>query len=208
MAWWLSSNGIGTPQEYGRIRYRLVVLRQRPHRRRAVRHRACESTQSSPIRDANGKSSVCSPPGLIFLTFDNCESHRFDIGQGDTLGHEDAFEELVYYSACKGVSPAWVKNHYALIVWKLAGIAKGLARAGGWREWWTFEKVCEQLKYRCVRLVPLYVTRQGSADAPCSQIRARGPPFAALVHQAHHRARLWLKGTNGPGRHAHHLRGS
>ena len=106
-----------------------------------------------------------SPPALIFLSFDKCESHRFDIGQGDTLGHEDAFEELVYYSACKGISLAWVKNHYALIVWKIAGIAKGLARAGGWREWWTFEKVCEQLKYRCARSILPNLDRPGQARA-------------------------------------------
>ena len=66
-------------------------------------------------------------------------------------GPEAAHDDLVYYSNCTHVTQAWVNNHYALIIWKLAGIIR--AKPSLRQDYWRFEVVCNQLKYRYEREV-------------------------------------------------------
>lgn len=76
------------------------------------------------------------------MTLQQAEGYQFD-GQ---FGPDLAYEELVYYCGCKGISLPWVKNHWALIVWKVAAMIR--AQPVEIANWWSFEHVCNQLKYR------------------------------------------------------------
>lgn len=44
------------------------------------------------------------------------------------------------------VTLAWVKNHWALILWKLASYVR--SRPDLLHEYWSFERVADQLRYR------------------------------------------------------------
>lgn len=45
------------------------------------------------------------------------------------------------------VTLPWIKNHWALVLWKLASYVR--SRPDLLHEWWTFERVMDQLRYRC-----------------------------------------------------------
>ncbi|GAA5884455.1 hypothetical protein JCM6882_005258 [Rhodosporidiobolus microsporus] len=51
------------------------------------------------------------------------------------------------------VTLPWVKNHWALVLWKLASYVR--SRPDLVEEWWTFERVMEQLRYRYEREINL-----------------------------------------------------
>lgn len=49
------------------------------------------------------------------------------------------------------VDEMWVKNHWALILWKLAGITKATVASDDapCTDVWTYQRVLEQMLYRC-----------------------------------------------------------
>lgn len=90
-------------------------------------------------------SCAIRPNEIIFMTLPKAAKHKF-LGQ---FGSAFAYEELLNFGKCSKIRRDWVDNHWTLIVWKLAGIAKAKPRE--WQDWWDFGKVCEQLKYRYER---------------------------------------------------------
>lgn len=46
------------------------------------------------------------------------------------------------------VTLPWVKNHWSLILWKVASYIRSRPDLLG--EWWSFDRVMDQLRYRCV----------------------------------------------------------
>jgi len=79
-------------------------------------------------------------------------SYTFSCGRGVS----DAFAALQAVVASRVpdekdlVTLAWVKNHWKLILWKVASYVRSRPDLLG--DWWTFERVVEQLRYRCVPL--------------------------------------------------------
>lgn len=104
---------------------------------------------ATPITTGPDGAMYCRPVQLVWLKYEQCEDFVFH----ESFGHEAAFEQVSEYGDCKGIKLEWVKNHYGLIVWKLAGIAR--AKPDEWQDWFSFEKVCEQLQYRYEREVLL-----------------------------------------------------
>lgn len=80
------------------------------------------------------------------MTYPKALSFSFRLGN-ESFGVEAAYDELVKFSGCK-VSLEWIRNHWGLIVWKLAGIVRSKPEAESVEQHWGFDKVCEQLKYR------------------------------------------------------------
>lgn len=69
----------------------------------------------------------------------------FDSPAGNPLGPAEVLEELKHCGASH-VDIDWVKNHWVLILWKLAAYAN--CRPEQSEIWWSFEQVCRQMKYR------------------------------------------------------------
>ena len=46
------------------------------------------------------------------------------------------------------VTSPWVQNHWSLIIWKLASYVR--SKPDMFEEWWKFEKVMDQMRYRFV----------------------------------------------------------
>jgi breast cancer 2 susceptibility protein len=83
------------------------------------------------------------PTEVIWMTLDKAAEHRFT-GQ---LGLADA-ATILRSRVTTELSDAWIRNHWSLILWKLAGIAR--ADPSNWPSVWSFESVMSQLLYRCV----------------------------------------------------------
>lgn len=78
------------------------------------------------------------------MTYSKAQTFRF----AGEFGSEAAFEELVYYAECGNAKMDWVKNHWALIIWKTAAMVR--AKPDEVKQWWSFQRVIDQLKYRYV----------------------------------------------------------
>lgn len=76
------------------------------------------------------------------MTYTKAEAYKF-MGE---FGFEAAFEDLVYYCDCSNITLDWVKNHWALIVWKTAAMIR--AKPDECPAWWSFQRMLDQLKYR------------------------------------------------------------
>jgi hypothetical protein len=76
------------------------------------------------------------------MTFQKAEHFRFL----NEFGYEAAYEDLVHYNPCQNATIEWVKNHWTLIVWKLAAMVR--AKPDELHAWWSFVHVVDQLKYR------------------------------------------------------------
>lgn len=74
----------------------------------------------------------------------------FESPAGADLGPFQALEELKCAGATH-VDLAWIKNHWLLILWKLAAYVK--AKPEETSMWWSFEQVCRQMRYRYEREV-------------------------------------------------------
>lgn len=66
----------------------------------------------------------------------------------------DAFKSLRSLIASRSpgeeelVTLPWVQNHWSLVIWKVASYVR--SKPDMFEEWWNFEKVMDQLRYRCV----------------------------------------------------------
>lgn len=76
------------------------------------------------------------------MTYEKAEAFKF---RGE-FGVEAAYDDLVYYSDCSSASLGWVKNHWTLIVWKTAAMVR--AKPDEAKNWWNFQRIVDQLKYR------------------------------------------------------------
>lgn len=65
-------------------------------------------------------------------------------------GHADALIELTA-AGCEGLTAAWVENHWALILWKLASLVRSKPSLFG-EEKFSWEEMIRQLKYRYVHV--------------------------------------------------------
>ena len=80
------------------------------------------------------------------MTLERAATTRFHAA---ALGPDEALKRMRAAGATySGVNLAWVRNHYQLIVWKLAAIAR--AKPDEWRKIWQFSNVVDQLLYRSV----------------------------------------------------------
>ncbi|GAA5824317.1 hypothetical protein JCM10212_005834 [Sporobolomyces blumeae] len=127
-------------------------------------------------------------PEILSMDLTTSAGYAFPCGRTS----RDAFVELqdLVSSRCPDekelVTFPWVKNHWALIVWKLACYAR--SRPDLKDEWWTFERVTEQLRYRYEREINhaqrSSIKRIQERDSPASlplvlcvsQIRWGDPP--------------------------------
>jgi len=62
------------------------------------------------------------------------------------LDHSAALVELVA-AGCEGLTPAWVENHWALVLWKLACLVRSKPSLFQ-EEKFSWEEMLRQLKYR------------------------------------------------------------
>ncbi|PWN21103.1 nucleic acid-binding protein, partial [Microstroma glucosiphilum] len=93
----------------------------------------------------------------------------FDSPTGEERGVKAAFEELKKAGAMR-VDLAWVRNHWIMILWKLAHYTRCKPQEAAL--WWCFEQVMRQLKYRYEREVNLAqrsaIKRIQERDSPAS----------------------------------------
>ena len=85
---------------------------------------------------------------MLFLDEVKARDYTFASAYGD-LGPVEAFDAMRRAGA-RLFNQRWVDNHWSLIVWKLAALAR--SRPDEWRRWWTFDAVVDQLLYRSVLL--------------------------------------------------------
>ncbi|KAH7930929.1 hypothetical protein BV22DRAFT_1077497 [Leucogyrophana mollusca] len=90
------------------------------------------------------------------------------------LGHATALEEL-HARGCSLATEAWVKNHWPLILWKLAGMAalEPQREADLHKKRWCWPEVIRQLLYRYERDL------NGSSRPPLRLISTRDAPAAS-----------------------------
>ncbi|CAO1625733.1 unnamed protein product [Parajaminaea phylloscopi] len=88
---------------------------------------------------------------------------------GRDMGPQQALEDLQAAGASHATL-AWVKNHWNLILWKLAAYSK--SKPDQTDIWWCFEQVCRQLRYRYEREINLAqrsaIKRIQEHDSPAS----------------------------------------
>ncbi|GAA5875508.1 hypothetical protein JCM8547_001685 [Rhodosporidiobolus lusitaniae] len=112
------------------------------------------------------------PPGILDMDLPSASCYAFPDGR---TFHEafSALQSLVVERVAAEkdlVTLPWVKNHWSLIVWKLASYVRSRPDLLG--EWWTFERVMEQLRYRYEREINLAqrscIKRIQEQDSPAS----------------------------------------
>lgn len=130
------------------------------------------------------------PTEIPSINLRNAQYYRFNaptfsqVASGSTalrpLGTNDALASL-REKGCSLATPAWVDNHWAMILWKLASLI--CACPDLLRDKWTYHEVVNQLLYRCVRST---TSSFSSATRPtlcapiatsASLIESSGPPF-------------------------------
>ncbi|KAF8978861.1 hypothetical protein BGZ46_006067 [Entomortierella lignicola] len=123
------------------------------------RTRFCELFNSPQQHGLEELSSLEVPDDAINMTLESAQSYRFD-----NWGIEQAFQDLVTRGAAPNLlSNVWLKNHYGLIVWKLAcyvrtwpryfhpsGISSSAIEKSSY-SWFSPAKVLDQLLYRYER---------------------------------------------------------
>lgn len=115
-------------------------------------------------------------------------SFIFDCGRGD----KSALEQLLR-DDCSLATLPWVKNHWSLIIWKLASLVR--TRPELLTQYWTWEVAVNQLKYRSVSPVHSFTSILTSNT---SQVRTRNQQRPTILHQASTRTRLPLDAPYGP----------
>lgn len=99
----------------------------------------------------------CRPGDLWELDLSNaCEYFFNDVHFGDGLGPAIALA-ILQADGCRLVTRRWVDNHYAQILWKLAGLCR--AQPSFFSSRWNWSEVIDQLKYR-------YERETGRAERP------------------------------------------
>jgi breast cancer 2 susceptibility protein len=96
-----------------------------------------------------------SPEDLLHITPSNALHYYFNgprPGQNGAhpLGADEAFDYLRSHE-CSLATQAWVQNHWALVLWKLAAYV--CCRTDLFAAVWTFDEVCRHLMHR--QVVPL-----------------------------------------------------
>ncbi|GAA5898352.1 hypothetical protein JCM8208_006954 [Rhodotorula glutinis] len=131
------------------------------------------------------------PKAVLDMSSTSGLSYTFSCGRGVS----DAFAALQAVVASRVpdeqdlVTLAWVKNHWKLILWKVASYVRSRPDLLG--DWWTFERVVEQLRYRYEREINRAersaIKRIQERDSPASlpmvlcvsQVRWGDPPDEA-----------------------------
>lgn len=94
--------------------------------------------------------------------------HVFQGLTGEDLGPQQILEELRRVGASH-VHLLWVKNHWQLILWKLAAYANSKPEEA--EVWWCFEQVARQILYRYEREINMAqrsaIKRIQEHDSPC-----------------------------------------
>lgn len=110
------------------------------------------STPETTTKDEtrNWLGDACEDVSCILSQPNLARRFAFPIGEHGSASVEEARAHLAEAS---GVDPSriplkWVRNHYGLIVWKLAALVRHIASAD---TLWSFEEVCRQLLYRYER---------------------------------------------------------
>ncbi|OCF62208.1 hypothetical protein L486_01875 [Kwoniella mangroviensis CBS 10435] len=88
------------------------------------------------------------PDDLCAIDLDTAPRYRFLAEDDSLLGHADALS-ILQADGCKFAKAKWVENHWAQILWKLAGQIQ--ARPEIFQEKWCWIEVINQLKYRYER---------------------------------------------------------
>ncbi|SCV67723.1 BQ2448_5334 [Microbotryum intermedium] len=91
-------------------------------------------------------STAHRPREIIQMEHASAEKYTF---QG-VLGAPQALQSLVS-AGCDYATQPWVSNHWSLVVWKLASYIRVQPGMYKHAEWWSFEAVVRQLKYRYER---------------------------------------------------------
>ncbi|EJU02787.1 hypothetical protein DACRYDRAFT_106843 [Dacryopinax primogenitus] len=87
------------------------------------------------------------PSALFSVTPQNAVFYLFNINS-QNLGAFDAHAQLIR-RGCRLATPEWVQNHWSLILWKLAGMAR--AQPEDFHKHWSYDEVVRQLLYRYER---------------------------------------------------------
>jgi breast cancer 2 susceptibility protein len=105
-----------------------------------------------------------SPAFALYYSFHTRNSCLTESGSGEekeVLGPSAALSEL-HKLGCALATKAWVDNHWALVLWKLAGmVALDPSRETGTDKRWCWGEVIRQLLYRSVSLQFGYSTLMG-----------------------------------------------
>lgn len=85
---------------------------------------------------------LCSSEEAVAMDSVSAASFVFECGRGEV-------EAMAALSAagCSLVTLPWVKNHWSLVVWKLASLAR--TRPDVRATYWHWQAAVDQLKYRC-----------------------------------------------------------
>jgi breast cancer 2 susceptibility protein len=104
---------------------------------------ACECCVSERKSEAD-----CRPDEIWKLDLKNAVYYQFIAEDASSLGTESALSVL-QRDGCRLATAPWVDNHYAMILWKLAGQVQAQPKIFDTR--WNWGEVIEQLKYRYER---------------------------------------------------------
>jgi breast cancer 2 susceptibility protein len=88
---------------------------------------------------------TASPDEIWNIDLSNAIYYQFIADDASILTNTSAYESLKR-DGCRLATTKWVDNHYAMILWKLAGLA--LARPQMFIDKWRWSEVINQLKYR------------------------------------------------------------
>lgn len=90
-----------------------------------------------------------SPTAILDMDSLSGGTYVFSCGRGVTAAHS-ALQAVVAERIPEErdlVTLAWVKNHWSLLLWKMASYVR--TRPDLLEDWWTFDRAMEQLRYRC-----------------------------------------------------------
>ncbi|PWN26897.1 nucleic acid-binding protein, partial [Jaminaea rosea] len=118
-----------------------------------------------PSRPRPGQQRPCLPSEIAAILRNPTEAGRYAFrlaDSGEAFGIRHALAEL-HRRGAMHVDEAWVRNHWVLILWKLAAYVQAQAYNAGWsvsveeacEKWWNFETALKQLLYRYEREVNL-----------------------------------------------------